>query len=1191
MLEPLTVGLVAAALADGETAAAAAEDYRDRPGYPAPVAGLATTFWNALEGELRTTVDGPGTVPEDGATPGDAGGSERGGSPEADGGEAADPSSATPVDWGAIPAELSAVDPVLRDELDGVERIRDALAGVEGVDATDPDRERELGAAVVAAYRETVAGAGMLAGTDLAGRIGLDDREEFEAAVGEATRRLGRLVEGFRRRGALDVVDADGDVDRRIRRHLAARDPPFVDRPELSGLPPSPTHDREAVRDRSSRALDDSAADAPTPDRGSAPDGRPAVEPILVRGGPGAGKSRAVAELAARLLDRESVEGVLFPTGILRHPADVAAPGSLEGDLALVWDDAHAAPGTDGTVVREVVRTLSSALAEEGHRLWVVLSADAGTVDALPGALGGHGDADATADPSAPAPEGDPPGDRFGAGARTVDLGRADGEALAAVARAAMDRKGVAAADGAVAALVDRAEDGDPTPLSVESAVAVGADDGGLSEADVADLPDDTHALWRTAYERLGDGDDRTPPQRVLEAVALLAATDHPSPHRSRLVEGVYEHVLGGHPDGFRDAVRTLIEQEWIEVLDAGEASVSGGDEGSIPPDDEDLGTGTDGSDVESLDWHREGAVGLGIEYRVHRAKLEAVPLDVDRHLSALSSFFLAHLDRYLRPPDPRLDRLLPPTDPRLERAHQDRLATVLAAEGREDLAERHFERLVEGVDADGPLPRFGYTLLLTGREAGSAVAGDSGNPAAEFAEAHREYAARLLGAGDHTAAAVHFERALAIDPDHADANHGYANLLARAGDEAAADHYERALDAAPGDARIHRDYGDFLAGRDDAAAAAHYERAVELDPGDADAHYDLGTLRYGQGDPDAAARHYERAVEADPDHPRARYNLALVRRADDPGAALEHLDRAVESWLDRDRPDNAVENLATRIEVLLDQGRVGAAREACERGRDLVARNDLSPDDYAVRWIGSEALRLDAVADPPTDAAGDPDLPALYESALLHQVAGDDRRALHLLATLWDARSTVRPDGQDPAASGDDASEEAAEPDATAADPAEAVADAENAAEEGGSLAGDAAEDDGSLAGSDPPDPEADPHEAALAAGVALAGHLRAMARPDVDRPDGILARIEVGTDVDLDSGAIVDAVGPHRGVLSTPVRAVYDRLATGGADVSPADLRDLAAGELPDDLGRPTLEPHVYATLLGSLTGDETG
>ena len=107
-------------------------------------------------------------------------------------------------------------------------------------------------------------------------------------------------------------------------------------------------------------------------------------------------------------------------------------------------------------------------------------------------------------------------------------------------------------------------------------------------------------------------------------------------------------------------------------------------------------------------------------------------------------------------------------------------------------------------------------------------------------------------------------------------------------------------------------------------------------------------------------------------------------------------------------------------------------------------------------------------------------------------------------------------------------------------------------------------------------------------AAGTALAGHLRAMDRPDVQRPEGMLARIEVGTDVDLDAGTILAAVEPHREGLPDPARPVFDFLAGEGTEVTPDELHDMAAGSLPDDLDRDTLEPHVFATLLGSLVGD---
>lgn len=103
------------------------------------------------------------------------------------------------------------------------------------------------------------------------------------------------------------------------------------------------------------------------------------------------------------------------------------------------------------------------------------------------------------------------------------------------------------------------------------------------------------------------------------------------------------------------------------------------------------------------------------------------------------------------------------------------------------------------------------------------------------------------------------YGRALALDPDHPDANLNLGRLLHEADD---------------------------LAG-----AEAHYRRALAARPDDATAAFNLGVALEDQGRLDEAAAAYERAVAADPDLADAHYNLAgVAERLERHMTALRHL-------------------------------------------------------------------------------------------------------------------------------------------------------------------------------------------------------------------------------------------------------------------------------------------------------------
>lgn len=107
-----------------------------------------------------------------------------------------------------------------------------------------------------------------------------------------------------------------------------------------------------------------------------------------------------------------------------------------------------------------------------------------------------------------------------------------------------------------------------------------------------------------------------------------------------------------------------------------------------------------------------------------------------------------------------------------------------------------------------------------------------------------------------------------------------------------ARDAYERAIRLEPGHADAHVNLGRLLhEGGDAASAAAEYGRALDSDPGCAIAAFNLGVALEDLERPADAARAYERALAIDPSNADAHYNLAgILEQRGEKATALNHL-------------------------------------------------------------------------------------------------------------------------------------------------------------------------------------------------------------------------------------------------------------------------------------------------------------
>src|SRR5438876_7017380 len=172
------------------------------------------------------------------------------------------------------------------------------------------------------------------------------------------------------------------------------------------------------------------------------------------------------------------------------------------------------------------------------------------------------------------------------------------------------------------------------------------------------------------------------------------------------------------------------------------------------------------------------------------------------------------------------------------------------------------------------------------------AVAIDPGAPVGQYS---RGWA--LAQQGKLTEAMAHYQTALRLNPDYAEAHTAGGALLADQGKLAeASEHYQTALRLKPDHAEAHGNVGSALARQGKLAEAVeHYQTALRFKPDHADAHYNWGNAPTREGKLAEAIEHYRQALQIKPDHAVAHYNWgnALIRQ-DKPAEASEHYRQAL---------------------------------------------------------------------------------------------------------------------------------------------------------------------------------------------------------------------------------------------------------------------------------------------------------
>ncbi len=149
-------------------------------------------------------------------------------------------------------------------------------------------------------------------------------------------------------------------------------------------------------------------------------------------------------------------------------------------------------------------------------------------------------------------------------------------------------------------------------------------------------------------------------------------------------------------------------------------------------------------------------------------------------------------------------------------------------------------------------------------------------NPAA-----HYNLGVVLAGQQRIDEAIAEYGKAVAADPDYAEARFNMAVLLNHQGrTDEAIEQYRRVLEIEPDASDAHLNLGVLLAARGEAdEAIRHYREVLRIMPTSADAENNLANVLTRQGRLDEAIRHYKEAVRIDPNHAAARRNLEMALR------------------------------------------------------------------------------------------------------------------------------------------------------------------------------------------------------------------------------------------------------------------------------------------------------------------------
>jgi len=299
------------------------------------------------------------------------------------------------------------------------------------------------------------------------------------------------------------------------------------------------------------------------------------------------------------------------------------------------------------------------------------------------------------------------------------------------------------------------------------------------------------------------------------------------------------------------------------------------------------------GRGVQALSHAGVGSIAITLDGPADQASLPAVasaavPLVVASHEVSLSYAILnRHL--FMNRQDLRLPTgLLLDGSGNVVKVYRDRMDADEIVKDASAIDVSPNERLARAVPFRGafysglPLRNYlpyGRELLDNGLEAAAVVAFERAAAANPGASTLYRLGTLLARSGQTEKARGAFERALALQPDLAEANNDLGALMAQGGDlDAAIARFRAALASVPEypDALNNLGYALLLTGRDQEARVL-YEKALALQPDFPEALNNLGLLFGRAGDMDRAERYFRDALDRRPDYGEAANNLALV--------------------------------------------------------------------------------------------------------------------------------------------------------------------------------------------------------------------------------------------------------------------------------------------------------------------------
>jgi len=175
-----------------------------------------------------------------------------------------------------------------------------------------------------------------------------------------------------------------------------------------------------------------------------------------------------------------------------------------------------------------------------------------------------------------------------------------------------------------------------------------------------------------------------------------------------------------------------------------------------------------------------------------------------------------------------------------------------------------------------------------------------------DHAEAHFNLGRALSGLGRVDEAIEHYRQALVMKPFSSIGHYNLAVMLTGRGQlHEAIEHYREALKITPDDPDLHNNFAAALAGlgRLD-EAVRHYRQALRLKPDAHEVHSNLGNALLSMTRVNEAIGHYRRALRIAPDSPEVQYNLGIALQLQtELNHEIARTERAAESTQSRDAP------------------------------------------------------------------------------------------------------------------------------------------------------------------------------------------------------------------------------------------------------------------------------------------------